>query len=307
MFTHLHWHSYYSLLESIWAPNNIIKQIKNLGMNAAPLTDYNAVYGIFEFYNLCQKNEIKPIIGIEVIFVQNIQNQKHPDNTYILLLAKNYIWYQNLVKISTAASTIWLFDKPRVDLGMLAEYSEWLICILTTRDKGRLYKMYKDYAQDKEIIDQIELIQDIIPEIYIELIVQDYEKEKWLSDCNARSINLAQKIQKKLIISSNFHYILADDKIAFEVALCIKDGLQITSPERRKVNWDFHIFSEKEIVDTMIKNSFESEYIYDIIKNNQQIADSIDIKFPESKWIYHFPNYQTSTDIDILYDEFGKL
>lgn len=67
------------------------------------------------------------------------------------------------------------------------------------------------------------------------MVAQDYYKEKGLSECNARAKILSEKLQKKLILSSNFHYIKQDDKVAFEVALCIKDGLQITSPDRRKV------------------------------------------------------------------------
>lgn len=285
------------------------KRVKELWMTSIAITDYNAIYGANEFYNICKKVELKPILGLEVIMVQNIQDQKAPENTYIVLLAKDYEWYQNLIKLSTASATIWLFERPRIDLSLLSEYSKWLVCLLSTWDKWRLYKMFGNYADDDKIMDQIKLMDNILwPEnIYIEIVAQDYKKEKGLSDCNARANSLSQKTGKKLIVSNNFHYIKPDDKIAFEVALCIKDGLQITSPERRKVLGDYHIFSEEEIINTMKANWDSEEYIYSLIKNNEDLVDDINIKFPDTKWIYHFPIYQTPEDISELYKQFQNM
>ena len=241
--------------------------------------------------------------------VQNTQDQKIPDNTYIVLLAQNYTWYQNLVKLSTAASTIWLFEKPRIDLWILSQFSEWIVCLLTTFDKGRLYKMFNNYADDDKIIDQIKLMENILwkDNIYIELLAQDYNRQKELSDCNARAISLATKLDKNLIVSSNFHYINQDDKMAFEVSVCIKDGLQITSADRRKVIWDYHIFSEEEIINTLKKNWFSEENITKLMQNNQDLCQKLEVEFPNTKWVYHFPMYQPPEHILESYKQFQSI
>ncbi|USN54524.1 MAG: PHP domain-containing protein [Candidatus Peribacteria bacterium] len=62
MFTHLHGHSHYSLLEALGTPGAIVSSIKGHGMTAAALTDYNGMYGAIEFYQACLKAEIKPIL-----------------------------------------------------------------------------------------------------------------------------------------------------------------------------------------------------------------------------------------------------
>ena len=57
MYIHLHGHSHYSLLEAIGKPQDIVAQIKGLGMSAASLTDYNGMYGAVDFYQKCQKGK----------------------------------------------------------------------------------------------------------------------------------------------------------------------------------------------------------------------------------------------------------
>ncbi|MEY3198025.1 MAG: hypothetical protein RL023_983, partial [Candidatus Parcubacteria bacterium] len=66
MFTHLHLHTHYSLLQALGEPKAYISKAKELGMEALAITDYNGLYGAIEHYKYCKKIGIKPIIGVEL-------------------------------------------------------------------------------------------------------------------------------------------------------------------------------------------------------------------------------------------------
>lgn len=65
-FVHLQVHSHYSLLEAIGTPAHLAKQAHALGMDTLTLTDYNGLYGAIEFIKACKKENIKPLIGVEL-------------------------------------------------------------------------------------------------------------------------------------------------------------------------------------------------------------------------------------------------
>lgn len=76
MFTHLHVHSEYSLLDGAARVGDLPKRAKELGMTALALTDHGVMYGAVDFYNACKKEGIKPIIGCEVYVAPRSLNDK---------------------------------------------------------------------------------------------------------------------------------------------------------------------------------------------------------------------------------------
>ena len=64
-FTHLHVHTQYSLLDGAARINELVARAKELGMDSLAITDHGAMYGVIDFYKECQKNGIKPILGME--------------------------------------------------------------------------------------------------------------------------------------------------------------------------------------------------------------------------------------------------
>ena len=106
-FTHLHVHSHYSLLDGLARPEQLLKQAKEMGLDALALTDHGVMYGAIEFYSLAKKMGIKPIIGCEVYLAPNSLADKTPgiDNKlyHLVLLAKNKTGYYNLLKLVTIA------------------------------------------------------------------------------------------------------------------------------------------------------------------------------------------------------------
>ena len=102
--------------------------IKNK-LSSLTITDNN-MYGVIDFYKTCKKNNIKPIVGLEINLDSNI-----------ILYAKNYEGYLNLVKLSTLQS------EKKIDIDSIKKYSYDLLAILPYKSKN-LYNEIKDYFND---------------------------------------------------------------------------------------------------------------------------------------------------------------
>ncbi len=91
----------YSLLESMIKIDELMSFCKENNISACGMCDNN-LFGVIEFYEKCLKNNIKPLIGLEI----KVTNLK------LYLYAKNYSGYQNLIKLNTIAQQreISLFD-----------------------------------------------------------------------------------------------------------------------------------------------------------------------------------------------------
>src|SRR5574344_1263056 len=83
-----------SLLTSMIKIDDLICFAKENNLKSLTITDNN-MYGVMDFYHACLSNNIKPIIGLEVTYKDHI----------IILYAKNYQGYLELVKISTDMSS----------------------------------------------------------------------------------------------------------------------------------------------------------------------------------------------------------
>ena len=132
-FVHLHVHSEYSLLDGMCRIEDLPKRAKELGMKAIALTDHGVMFGAVSFFQACQKEGIKPIIGCEVYVASRSRLQKENgiDDRYshLILLAKNNKGYQNLIKLVSLSFTDGYYYKPRIDLEILEKYHEGLIAL----------------------------------------------------------------------------------------------------------------------------------------------------------------------------------
>jgi DNA polymerase-3 subunit alpha len=104
-FVHLHLHTHYSFLQGLGDPEAFVVRAKELGMPALAITDTDNLHGAFEFYLLCKKKGIKPIIGVEVFICEQGQKYDARDaKVYsLILLAKNFNGYKNLIQLTTRA------------------------------------------------------------------------------------------------------------------------------------------------------------------------------------------------------------
>ena len=106
MFTHLHVHSEYSLLDGMCRIPQLVARARELGMDSLAITDHGVMYGAIEFYLAAKEAGIKPIIGCEVYVAQDShlsRNAGNKNNRHLILLAKNHTGYRNLIQLTTTA------------------------------------------------------------------------------------------------------------------------------------------------------------------------------------------------------------
>ena len=133
-FVHLHTHTEYSLLDGSNKITEYVARVKELGMNAAAITDHGVMYGVIDFYKECHKQGIRPILGCEVYVAPESRFDRelsHGEDRYyhLVLLAENNTGYQNLIKIVSIGFVDGYYYKPRVDMETLEKYHEGIIAL----------------------------------------------------------------------------------------------------------------------------------------------------------------------------------
>lgn len=303
MFVHLHWHSKFSMLDAIWQIWSIVSKAKSLDMNAIALTEYYSMSWAIEFYKSCQKNQIKPIIGVELGFVDDMniaKQQKYIPN--ITLIAKNYEWYQNILKIVSEWYDNTYLEKPVCDFTILKKYNNWLFVLLGS-EHNVIYNLSIMGESDAKILEVWNKFVDTMGKnnVIWEIIIQDYKSKPDAKKSNQKIIELTKQSDNLMIGNNNFHYINPEDKEIREVAMNIKDGKKIYDQDRRMAKWDYHIADQKYIQNIMSKNWFDENFINQMIANSQQIADNINIQIPLYQKL--FPNYNSDPTISKIYEQ----
>lgn len=300
MFNHLQVHTHYSLLEAIWAPKAYIEQAKNLWMQALACTDYGGMYGAVEFYQAAKKAGIKPIIWTELWYVADMLHKDPQESAWtILLLARTYAWYEQLMKLVSAAHLTWFHKIPRIDHSCLAEHATDLIAIVGG-DRSRLGKSLLQKHDDALILDQRQQLTSTLWSDYCFLSRIAQEKPTWnLHTCNELVHRFGSMQNCKIIGSGDVHYVHAHDQQIFETALAIKDGKRIYDTERRLATHQMHLQSEDEITQWLTKTELNDIQITELIDTTQLIADSIDLQIPMDTIL--FPIYESPEHISASY------
>src|SRR5689334_1625252 len=103
MFTHLHVHTEFSLLDGVTRISELVAKVKEKGMKACAITDHGSMYGVYKFFTEMKAAELKPILGCEIYIAPRTRFDKESgvDNKYfhMTLLAQNLQGYKNLLKI----------------------------------------------------------------------------------------------------------------------------------------------------------------------------------------------------------------
>lgn len=123
MFTHLHLHTQFSLLDGACRLDRLVCRAKELGMTSLAITDHGNMYGAVDFYKECKRQGIKPIIGCEVYVAPRTRFDKEKvldkEYNHLVLLVKNEIGYKNLIKMVSLSYTEGFYFKPRIDCDLL--------------------------------------------------------------------------------------------------------------------------------------------------------------------------------------------
>lgn len=273
-FTHLHVHTHYSLLDGLPKIDDLLNYVKKLEMDSVAITDHGAMYGVIEFYQKAKKAGIKPIIGEEFYIAKEEMEQKRPniDNEkyHLILLAKNFTGYQNLVKLTTKAWLEGFYYKPRIDEKTLKEHSEGLIC-LSACLQGKIPRLV--LAGKLEEAEKLALkYQEIFGKDNFYLELQHHPHIPEQQKANNALILLSKKLNIPLVATNDVHYLKKDDAEAQDILMLVNTGADPNDPERLTMSSDdFSLKSPKEMM-----KDFESTP--DSITNTQKIVDSCNLE-----------------------------
>ena len=298
-FVHLHIHSEFSLLDGANRIKDLPVRAKELGMNAIAITDHGVMYGAIDFYKACKKEGIKPIIGCEVYVAPRTRHDKEPniDNRYnhLILLAKDNQGYKNLSKLVSIGFTEGYYYKPRIDLEVLEQYSEGLIC-LSACLAGSVNQALLNGQTEKA--EEIALWHKKVfgDDYYIE-IQNNGLKEQVLA--NQKLVQLARKLNIPLVATNDAHYLKKEDAYNHEILLCIQTGKRMSDEDRMRFETnELYVKSPEEM----------SEYFAafpDAIENTVKIADKCNVEFEFGHTI--LPNYDVPPEFETHYDFLEKL
>lgn len=280
IFSHLHTHSHFSLLNALPKTKELISRAKEYKMPALAITDNGNMYGTIEFYQECLKQEIKPILGVDFYSALKTRHDKRPgiDNrsNRLILLAKNEQGYKNLIKLVTKSYLEGFYYRPRIDRELLEEYKEGLICIMP-HFSGESSKalQYGDIEKAKEITDWY---RKTFNDFYLE--ITHHPEIEGQADLKQKIIDFARKENLNLVACQDVYYMNPNDKKARDILMSI----QSSNTKYRNEKEDFS-FIDDQTAKRYFKDTPEA------IENIQKIVDKCNVTLDVDSW--YFP------DIDI--------
>lgn len=279
-FAHLHVHTQYSLLDGACHLNRLIDKAREFKFPALAITDHGNIFGAIEFYELCYKKGIKPIIGVECYLAGQCRFEKKTQNMeesafHLLLLARNEKGYKNLIKLVSLGYLEGFYYKPRIDKELLNKYSEGLIG-LSACLKGEIprYILQERIPQAIKTADEY---QHILGKgnFYLEIMENGLPEQKTV---NKALLKISRELGIPLVATNDVHYLEPQDAFAHEVLLCIQTQTTLSNPQRMKFgSKDFYLRSGEEMK-TLFKDLPEA------IKNSLQIAEKCNLKLDFSKF-----------------------
>lgn len=268
-FVHLHVRSMYSLYDAMGDVDDILKKAKDLGMDAAALTDRAGMYGTIEFYKAAKKLGMKPIIGVEANVAKGRLLEKRArvdDQTYpLILLAETDEGYQNLLMIVSEAFVEGFYYRARTDKVALKEKHTGIIA-LSGNLKGEIPKLI--LSHDEEGAERVlREYQDIfgVENFFIEIM--HHPESSTQQEANEKLIALARRTGAPLVVTKEVLYIDPDDREAQDALQCIHDGKLLSDQNRYSVSAiDHSMCAPEEILEAFA-------HVPDAIENTRKIAD----------------------------------
>ncbi|MDD3678988.1 MAG: DNA polymerase III subunit alpha, partial [Patescibacteria group bacterium] len=277
-FVHLHVHTHYSLLDGMCKIPKLLDRAKEYGMPACAITDHGTMYGAIEFFKEARARGIRPIIGCEMYVAPRDLTDKQPGVDtrpgHLVLLAKNKIGYQNLLKLVTEAHLEGYYYKPRIDKKILKKYAEGLIA-MSSCTHGELAEslLQKDIKKAEAAYEYYHNLfgEDYYIEIQYNLGFDEQEK------ANKLLIEFAKKHNAQLVASKDVHYVDKEDREAHDALLCVQTGKLMTDENRMKFSADQSFVPPEEIIEYF-------ENVPEAIGNTLKIAEKCtfadDFKLP---------------------------
>ena len=302
-FIHTHVHTDASLLDGLSSVKDLVAKAKSLGMEALAITDHNSLGNAYSFWNECNANGIKPLLGNELYYThdtnilslpveerdavaiekakedgieipakakkKDIANLLEPykydtKGYHIIFIAQNQTGWINLMKLSGEASDKCTFNgRAHCDLDMIRKYNEGLIC--TTACLGSYLDQCIVRDNMEEAHAHLQELKDIFGDrLFLE--VQPFNDVEQIK-ANLVLIELAKEYDIKLVTGTDSHYVNKEDHYVHDILLCIGTGAKLKDTDRFSFKNEFWFMSYDEVIEhyeSQIKlGGIPNEYDYE--------------------------------------------
>ncbi|MCW3784824.1 DNA polymerase III subunit alpha [Plebeiibacterium sediminum] len=318
-FVHLHVHTQYSILDGANKTGNIAAKAKEDGQPAVAITDHGSMFGVKEFHVACKKNEVKPIIGVEAYVAQrgHLRKDDKTDSSghHLILLAKNYTGYQNLLKLTSIAHTDGFYYKPRIDKELLEKYNEGVIALSACLGgevsqhimQGNLDKAKETVSWYKDVFGEdyyLEMMRHINNDPVL-------RRDTWQNQAKVNRVllKLSRELGVKVVATNDTHFTNEEDAEAHDMLVCLSTGRDYTDPTRMR-------YSKQEWFKTCEEMSKLFADIPEALESTIEIANKVEFFELDSDPIMPpfsipedfgtFEGYKAKFTEEDLINEFGE-
>ncbi len=284
-FTHLHVHSQYSLLDGKAAISELVDKAIADGMRGIALTDHGNMFGIKEFFNYVNKknsgkeetDKFKPVFGCEMYVAHDrlTDRKSRSDKGYhLVVLAKNYKGYKNLIKLVSKAWTDGFYSKPRTDRYELEAHAEGLI-VCSACLGGEVPQLILNgdiEGAEERVLWYKKVFGD---DYYLELqrhqtFKENSNRQVYIEQqkVNAVLIDFAKKHNIKVVATNDVHFTFEDDGEAHDRLICVSMGKKFND-ERLHYTKQEWLKTPREMYDIFAD-------IPEAISNSMEILDKVE-------------------------------
>ncbi|WP_288317714.1 DNA polymerase III subunit alpha [Xylanibacter caecicola] len=291
-FVHLHVHTYYSILDGQASIKKLVDKAVADGMRGMAVTDHGNMMGIKEFFNYCKKKNselkeagkppFKPILGCEMYVARRtkfnkVKEQGDQGGYHLVVLAKNYQGYKNLIKLVSRAWVDGFYMRPRTDHEDLEKYHEGLIvcsaCIAGEVPskilKGDIKGAEESLLWHKRLFGDDYYLELQRHEVKNPTIRANRETYPLQQQANKVLIELARKHDVKLVCTNDCHFVDEENAEAHDRLLCLSTNKDLDDPKRM-------LYSKQEWFKTQAEMNEVFGDIPEALANTCEILDKIE-------------------------------
>ena len=291
-FIHLHVHTYYSILDGQSPVQKIVDKAVANGMRGMAITDHGNMFGVKELYNYCNKingklkdegkKPFKPIFGCEMYVAHRRKSDRVKEKGdmggyHLIVLAKNYKGYKNLIKLVSRAWVDGYYMRPRTDREDLEKYHEDLIvCSACIAGEVPSKILKGDMAGAREALEWYKRVFG--DDYYLELQRHEVKDPHQRANretfplqqrANKELINLAREYGVKLVCTNDCHFVDQDNAEAHDHLLCLATGKDLDDPNRM-------LYSKQEWFKTREEMNAIFSDVPEALSNTLEILDKVE-------------------------------
>ena len=292
-FIHLHVHTHYSILDGQSKIPRIVDKAVADGMKGMAITDHGVMFGIKEFTDYCAKinkgrkkeglEPFKPIIGCEMYVARHSKFDKVAENGdksghHLIVLAKNYKGYKNLIKLVSRAWVDGYYYRPRTDREDLEKYHEGLIvCSACIAGEVPAKVLKGDIEGAREACKWYHNIFG--DDYYLELqrhevtdptLIANRETFPLQQQANKALIEMAREFGIKLVCTNDCHFEDKETAEAHDHLLCLSTGKDLNDPDRMR-------YTKQEWFKTRQEMNDVFSDIPEALSNTLEILDKVEM------------------------------